>query len=1115
MPVEEKVRKKANRYFFLKVAFNAILMILGAVIISIFLTQMQHQTALVKQRENNMQSLSDAVAIMESNSADAKELSAIFHDGNQDMLDDLKELFQSGLFDYLTLADTATRSEAFADIVERSGVDYLFVMYNDGRVAVAPYEQLTGKSLVTEGYLSAENLVRLVEGTKKANGSVVPVTEKNAYGQFYFYSMPYSYRGSSFTMVLGADVADLDVQINSLTDVSVVLKRAVVGNNGFLFAVDKADSTFIYYENGKEVLTGRNALEAGLSEAALQDGYSGIEYINGVKYYCSSRTYRSSTVICAVADTEEIYANDKYVVFWSITSFVLVMLLCLFYAIIVRNDFVRHEVETKKRVYKLPGGRTVNFDRSIFEKVFPLMIAGVLLIFGMCFYNQTLLEISESVDDSVVALNEVSNRYQESLVSRETIKDYYNSRFLSKAKLISYLIEEDPSVLNEDTDRVYSYYDEQGIKHYVTDDEGNLLHSVASSARLRELCEANNIDSVYIFDEDGHTIATSTPNWYFTVSHDPEAQSYDFLDILDGKKDELVQDAMMSDVGEHSQYIGVAFRYYTALDEKGDTEYVSRYEYESQNRGRKVTAHRAMLQIGLKGDLTEKIFSSTDLEYIFSTDTLSGGFIVLFDNTEDHICVYSPFEARIGMKAADIGIPDRAFMGNDYYGFTRVNGISYFQYFTFADGYYSATALPRSEMFKSRTLISAITAITSLILILILLGTVTFTTDEEEKLYETMSDAEGETGWNSAIFSIILPSGHRVSTENAAARWDNRTIRWNEKGPEQKLIMLISFIFGIIAVYIMITVLGVKVFFKEGSIIRYIISGNWDRGFNVFALSACMMVVVFVSFAEAVLKLPIRLITSLLGARGETIGHLLLSILKYGGAIGVLFYCLYLFGVDSTSLLASAGVLSLVVGLGAQSLIKDIIAGIFIVFEGEFRVGDIVTIGGYRGTVMDIGLRTTKIMGLDFNIKIFNNSEISGVLNMTKEASLAKISISIEYGQDINYVEAVLNKELPGLMKKNSNLLEEPVYIGVQELGDSGVELGVLAKCNEADIRGVERFLRKSVLEIFYENGINVPFPNVTISNLDTSDRKTMEDFKGRVKKTDVDNLNLSANEDH
>ena len=1097
MPVDVNIRKKANKYFFGKVIFNGVLVLIGAILILAFLTRMQHHTALLKQRKNNEQSLTDAISILQRNSVDADDLSTIFHDGNQDMLDDLKELFNSGLFNFLSDVDNKERSEVFADIVERSGVDYLFFMSRDGKVVISPVEELYGQNLVDLELISSSNLFRLSEGTRQRYNRVVPVKESNAYGDYYFYSLIYNYGGVPYVMVLGADASDLDMQINALSDVSVVLKRTAVGNDGFLFAVNKSDSTFLYYENKKEVLTGQNALDAGLSEAALKDGYSGVEIINGIKYYCTSKTFRSSTVICAVADTDNIYSDDKYVIFWAETSFIMVMILCLVYAVIVRNDFVRQQVVTEKKYFITKKGKKIIFDISIFKKVFPLMMTGILVIFGMSYYNQTLLEISESVDDSVVALDEVSNRYQESLVNRESIKQYYDNRFLAKAKLIAYLIEEDPAVLNEESDRLYSYYDEQGIKHYITDDEGNELKSVSSNARLQELCENNDLESVYIFDEDGHTIATSTPNWYFTVSHDPKDQSYDFLQILDGKKDVLVQDAMMSDVGEHSQYIGVAFKYYTMLGDNGETVYISKYAYESlKNSGSsKATAHRAMLQIGLRGDLTDKILSSTDVDYIFSTDALSGGFIVLFDNTEDHVCLYSPYEARIGMKAKDIGLPAIAFTGADYYGFNHVNGITYFQYFRYNDGYFIATAIPKSEMFSARTPVSIVTAVTSLVLILVLLGTVTFTTEEEEMLYATMSESQEEKGFESTIFNVILPSGHSAATMDAAARWDNRYIKWSEKAPEQKLIMMLSFICGIIAVYIMIAVLGVNTFFKEGSVIKYIIGGNWDRGLNIFALSACMMVIVFISFAEVLLKIPVKLITSMLGARGETVGHLFLSIIKYGGAIGVLFYCLYLFGVDSTSLLASAGVLSLVIGLGAQSLIKDIIAGIFIVFEGEFRVGDIVTIDGYRGTVMDIGLRTTKIRGGDLNIKIYNNSDITGVLNMTKEASLSFITISIEYGQDIRYVEAVLNRELPHFREKNPKLLEDPKFMGVTKLGDSGVEIMVMCKSTENDIKGVQRFMNRELLQTFYDNGINVPFTNVTISNLDESQRKTMMDF--------------------
>ena len=1131
----ESIRKRANSYFFAKVIVNVILIIVGAVLITVFLRTMQHQAALYKQRVNSEKALEEAVSTLSDNNAEAEDLTKIFHDNNQDMLDDLFHLFTSGLFDDLKDADLDTRSSILADMVERSGVEHLFIMGDDGTILLSPYTQLYGTNMVDYGLLSEENRKALIKGTLNADKTVSPIREKNDYGDFFFYSMRIPFGGTEYNLVLGTDATVLDVQISSLQDISVVLSRAAIGNGGFVFAVNRSDNTFLYYKNGEQVLTGQNALEAGLSEEALQDGYVGVQSIGGVRYHCVSKEYGGSTVICAVADTKAIFSNDRHVLFWSITGFILVMLVCLMYAVIVRNDFVRNAVETNRRVIATVKNEKVIFDKSIFDKVFPLMLVGVFLIFSISFYTQTMLEISESIDDSIIALTEITGRYEESTRNRDTIRSYYNNRFLSKARLISFLLEEDPSVLNEETDRYYSYYKEDGSREYMTDDEGNRLRSVSQSTKLQELCDANDIDSLYVYDEEGRVIATSTPNWYFQISRSADNQSNEFLRVLDGRDDYLIQDVMTDDLGVESQYIGVVFHYYTTVDDEGKTKYVSRYEYlaslengdaeaslatvdpdavnvdamaaqedkatVTDKDGHPITVHKSLLQIGLKETLSERILASTETSNVLSSSMLSGGFIVMFDASEDHICLYSPIEASIGRKAADMGVSEKAFAGSDYYGFTRVNGVHYFQYFRYAErekegSFYIGTAIPQSSMYKTRLPIALVTALVSLILILILSATVTVTTEEEEMLYATMSESVAKKGMDSAIFNIILPSGKRTSTVQAAARWDNRYIPWSEKSPEQKLVMLLSIMGGILVFYVLLTVIGVNRIFDEGSVIQYVLSGGWDRGLNIFALSACAFVLVFTIIAVSLFRIPVRITSSLLGARGETIAHLLLSVLKYGGALGAVFYCLYLLGMDSHNLLASAGILSLIIGLGAQSLIKDILAGIFIVFEGEFRVGDIVTISGFRGTVMDIGLRTTKIQSADGNIKIYNNSEISGVLNMTKEASLASAAISIDYGQDIDYVEAVLQRELPKLKSKNPYLLSVPEYLGITALGDSGVEIKVICKCSEKNIMAVNRFLNRELLKIFYKYEINVPFPNVTISNLDMSGHKTIEDLE-------------------
>ena len=135
-------------------------------------------------------------------------------------------------------------------------------------------------------------------------------------------------------------------------------------------------------------------------------------------------------------------------------------------------------------------------------------------------------------------------------------------------------------------------------------------------------------------------------------------------------------------------------------------------------------------------------------------------------------------------------------------------------------------------------------------------------------------------------------------------------------------------------------------------------------------------------------------------SREITVIRLVGSILKVVTIAVIVIMVLAVWGINTTALITGAGVLTLVVGLGMQSLIGDVVAGLFIVFENEFNVGDIVTIGDFRGTVVEIGIRTTKLEALG-NIKIINNSDIRGVLNQTLKPSTAVSLIDIEYGDSL------------------------------------------------------------------------------------------------------------------
>lgn len=239
-----------------------------------------------------------------------------------------------------------------------------------------------------------------------------------------------------------------------------------------------------------------------------------------------------------------------------------------------------------------------------------------------------------------------------------------------------------------------------------------------------------------------------------------------------------------------------------------------------------------------------------------------------------------------------------------------------------------------------------------------------------------------------------------------------------------------------------------------------------------------------------------------------TISLLLLNLLKWVVGIASVFLILGAWGADTTMMLASAGVLTLIIGLGSQALVSDILAGIFIVFEGDFQVGDIVILDGWRGEVKCIGIRTTKLIDAGGNVKIVNNSDIRSIVNQTKELSLAKCSVGISYGDRIERVEKIIADNLPKIKEKIPAIVEGPFYKGVSELAESSVNLLFVAKCREEDIYQVQRDLNREIKIVFDDNNVNIPFPQVTVSYESSTEpvkvtkkvKKQAEEFVGEQK---------------
>ena len=216
--------------------------------------------------------------------------------------------------------------------------------------------------------------------------------------------------------------------------------------------------------------------------------------------------------------------------------------------------------------------------------------------------------------------------------------------------------------------------------------------------------------------------------------------------------------------------------------------------------------------------------------------------------------------------------------------------------------------------------------------------------------------------------------------------------------------------------------------------------------------------------------------------RARTVLTLLASLTRYLSAIVILCWGLSIFGVDVNTIVASVGVVALVVGFGAESLIADMVTGFFMLFENQYNVGDIVEVNGFRGTVKEIGIRTTSIIDTGKNVKIVNNSDMKNILNRSDNASIAVATIGVPYPTDLEKLEAQIPALLKDIFERHRDvMLSEPRYLGVQELGPSGITLKFIAEIEEGNIFTVPRVLNHDLLLGFRKLGVECPFPQLDI----------------------------------
>lgn len=828
----------------------------------------------------------------------------------------------------------------------------------------------------------------------------------------------YSARIDDNTMVvIEQNPVELIELIDSTSSTSAVLSSVSVGQSGYVFAISGRDYVVTYHPNSEVI--GTDALDDGIDVTDLENGkFSWIDF-EGERLYCGVSEIEGTYYVSAVPESELIASRNLTVAVILFIFFSVAAIVALYGIFVMRED--------EKRGYNPENFVTVGplrYNKAVGRKAIILSFVGFLLVAVVTFYMQTLFSLSAESVSSRECATDIEQTIASTNEQADLLTEQYNERYLNKAQTAAHILDTNPEL--------------------------------ATKEKLQELADVLQIQYLYVFDAQGNLDVTNSPYTNFVLSEDPADQSYAFRKLLQGVE-YVIQDPMPDEVsGELRQYIGV-----TLHDASGNAN--------------------GFVQLGIRSSRLETLLASVQLDSVLDGVKIGQDGFAFAVNIENKTFDYYPDNELVGSSATAHGMTDKQLQPG-FNDFITIDGVNYYASSFESNGDYIYVTQPEGELMTERVPITIATALCGLLCQIVIFMLVAFELTRTRLGKENVPIAGEDDGDpDSRTFDTVLPDGRVTKTESATSRWLYQSLEWEDKTPEQRVLVVIKGLMAIFAVVVCLGVIFKDAVFPDDSAFAYVLKGGWEYGLNVFALTAVIMIICVVSTITVILQQLLHMLAGVFGARGETMCRLLSSFIKYATIICMIYYCLMLVGIDTTTLLASAGILSIAITFGAKELVSDILSGLFIIFEGEFRVGDVIMVGSHTGTVMDIGVRTTKINDGSGNVIIIRNSEVSNVINMTKESSYASVDLDIEYGESLERVESILKDEFPNIRRRLTAIEDGPFYKGVVSLEDNSVTIRVVAKCDETDRAQLGRDLLREMKLVFDEHEIRIPYSQVVV----------------------------------
>ena len=588
--------------------------------------------------------------------------------------------------------------------------------------------------------------------------------------------------------------------------------------------------------------------------------------------------------------------------------------------------------------------------------------------------------------------------------------------------------EKTASTTSQEEEEWYVYYGEQMAEVFAKYPE------LATPDKLQEICDILSIDYIMLFDSRGKETACNKEYSNFTLGTGQGENGSIFRRLLQSV-DAIVQPASYDETTNLTrQYIGVS------LPDESNVE------------------PQSVLIMALLPEQTARTVRDNSLNAQFAQLAVSGDEYFGVDSADGTI-LYASEADFIGSSIFRFGLKEQSLKGG-YMGFARID----------QQGYYVVTAQQNDTVYyyfiDSSHVFSDVVpfALAGLLCFVVLYAVLSLVMLSGYIKKSAFSDPEAEKQEEStAQRNRELFRSHKGSRAP-----------WKKKDPRAKAARIFKLVLLVLIVAIGVYELANAGALTKagGSLFRFIFFGEWMRGINLFSLCAIILLAILLYVIATFLKWLFRSLPLLFGNRGETVGKLLSSFTNYIAILVGVYFSLEYLGLQPSTILAGLGIAGLAITMGAKDMITDIFAGISIVFEGAFQVGDIIEINGYKGRVLEIGIRTTRIMNVKEDIKSINNRNLTNIVNKTRRDSYVDISLKVDATQDIGKIEQVLNEGLKEISKLSPYILDGPYYSGIDEIDGKIMKLAIRTECIEEHKFDVRTVVNKGIKELFEKNDI-------------------------------------------